>query len=181
MEAEANPEKRRRGRPCVFTPELGAEICERLSEGETLVSICRDEHMPQAGTVRAWSSEDRRPPEVPASFVDDVARARRNGADANAEETVAIADYARNDWMERHGKDAAGWVLNGEHVQRSKLRIWTRLQLLEKWDPRYRAQLRQEITGKDGGPVQTEDMTPNEVARRIAFALAQGLQQKKEP
>lgn len=29
-----------------------------------------------------------------------------------------------------------------------------------------------EITGKDGGPIQTEDLTPNEIARRIAFTLA---------
>lgn len=31
---------------------------------------------------------------------------------------------------------------------------------------------RVEHTGKDGGPIQTEDMTPNEIARRIAFTLA---------
>lgn len=31
-----------------------------------------------------------------------------------------------------------------------------------------------ELSGKDGGPIQTEDITdPNELARRIAFALAQ--------
>jgi phage terminase small subunit len=31
---------------------------------------------------------------------------------------------------------------------------------------------RVEHTGKDGGPIQTEDLTPNEIARRIAFTLA---------
>lgn len=31
---------------------------------------------------------------------------------------------------------------------------------------------RVEHTGKDGGPIQTEDLTPNEMARRIAFTLA---------
>jgi hypothetical protein len=35
-----------------------------------------------------------------------------------------------------------------------------------------------EITGKDGGPIQTEDLSGNEIARRIAFALAQGLKTK---
>lgn len=30
-----------------------------------------------------------------------------------------------------------------------------------------------EHTGKDGGPIQTEDLTPTEMARRIAFTLAQ--------
>jgi hypothetical protein len=33
---------------------------------------------------------------------------------------------------------------------------------------------RQELTGADGGPIQTADMTETEIARRIAFALQQG-------
>jgi hypothetical protein len=32
-----------------------------------------------------------------------------------------------------------------------------------------------EHTGKDGGPIQTIDVTPEERAKRIAFALAKGL------
>ena len=35
-----------------------------------------------------------------------------------------------------------------------------------------------ELTGKDGGPIETKDMSDNELARRIAFALAKGLAQK---
>jgi hypothetical protein len=31
-----------------------------------------------------------------------------------------------------------------------------------------------ELTGKDGGPIETVDATPTEVARRIAFALMAG-------
>jgi phage terminase small subunit len=36
-----------------------------------------------------------------------------------------------------------------------------------------------EITGKDGGPIQTEELSPNDIARRIAFTLAQGLKAKE--
>lgn len=32
-----------------------------------------------------------------------------------------------------------------------------------------------EHTGKDGGAIQTEDVTPNELGRAIAFGLAKGL------
>jgi len=35
---------------------------------------------------------------------------------------------------------------------------------------------RQEHTGKDGGPIQTEDISDTEAARRIAFALTKGSQ-----
>ena len=40
--------------------------------------------------------------------------------------------------MERLGPDgqSLGWQLNGEHVQRSKLRVWARLELLKKWNPK---------------------------------------------
>ena len=33
-----------------------------------------------------------------------------------------------------------------------------------------------EHSGKDGGPIETKDMTPIDLARRIAFALAAGLE-----
>jgi phage terminase small subunit len=38
---------------------------------------------------------------------------------------------------------------------------------------------RVEHTGKDGGPIQTEDITDGEAARRIAFALNKGVQAEK--
>lgn len=34
---------------------------------------------------------------------------------------------------------------------------------------------RVEHTGKDGGPIETKDLTDNDIARRIAFALQKGL------
>jgi len=34
-----------------------------------------------------------------------------------------------------------------------------------------------EHTGKDGGPIQTEEVSESEIGRRIAFALAQGVRQ----
>lgn len=38
-----------------------------------------------------------------------------------------------------------------------------------------------EHTGKDGGPIETADMTEVEIARRIAFALAKGAQAQEKP
>lgn len=68
------------------------------------------------------------------------ARARDVGFDAIAEETLDIADDSRNDWIQRNIGDEENPILieqvNTEHIQRSKLRIETRLKLLAKWDPR---------------------------------------------
>jgi hypothetical protein len=36
-----------------------------------------------------------------------------------------------------------------------------------------------EHTGKDGGPIQHEDMTPLELARRVAFILNEGAREVK--
>lgn len=69
-------------------------------------------------------------------FAERFARARLDGENAIAEECLDIADDARNDWMERDAAQGGGKVLNTEHVQRSKLRIETRLKLLAKWNPK---------------------------------------------
>lgn len=64
-------------------------------------------------------------------------RAREAQADYLADETIEIADNAQNDWMEaRESEQSEGWKLNGEHVQRSKLRIDTRRWFASKIAPR---------------------------------------------
>lgn len=125
---EATP-KRGRGRPSRYTDEIAAEILSRIAKGETLRSICREDHMPSWNTVYAWRES------VPG-FSERLARARDDGEEAIAQECMEIADSAKNDWMETHGQDDVGYKLNGEHVQRSKLRIETRLKLLAIWNPK---------------------------------------------
>jgi hypothetical protein len=89
-----------------------------------------------------------------------IARAREEGFDAIAAMTLEIADDGRNDYMDQlaeAGDELAG-KFNGEHVQRSKLRIETRLKLLAKWDPkRYGERIKQEISGPNDGPVEVAD------------------------
>lgn len=121
---------RPRGRPSKFTPETAEEICQRLSDGEPLRQICRDEHMPNWSTVYDWMA-------VHKEFSQRIAHAREKGEEAIAQECLDIADNATNDWMETQGGNGAElYKLNGEHIQRSKLRIETRLKLLAKWNPR---------------------------------------------
>lgn len=70
-------------------------------------------------------------------FSADFGRAREDGFDALAEETLQIADDDSRDWEPvRTDGVITGIKVDGEHVQRSKLRIETRLKLLAKWDPR---------------------------------------------
>ena len=113
------------GRPSKRTPELIAEIVERLSKGEPLAKICRDEHMPDRKSIWNWEQED---PELSPR----IAHAREAGFDVIALNALEIADDGSRDYA--IGED--GFVLNHDHIQRSRLRVDTRLKLLAKWDPK---------------------------------------------
>ena len=129
------------GRHSIYTPALGAEICDRISRGEPLEVICRDEGMPASRKVHEWCDGENRPKEVPATFAADIARARELGYDAIAADCLLIADDGTNDWMAAQAADgderAIAARVNGEHIQRSKLRVDTRLKLLAKWSKKY--------------------------------------------
>lgn len=107
------------------TPELIDEIMLRISDGEPLRQICRDEHMPHWTNFYEWLDGDE---DLRLRF----GRAREKGEEAMAAECLDIADNSSQDMIETE----YGPRLNTEHVQRSKLRIETRLKLLAKWNPK---------------------------------------------
>lgn len=133
--------------PSKYTPELFAKICERLSVGEPLAQICRDDGMPSSNTFRDWCAADE-------ALSIAYARARDEGFDAIAMDALHIADDNSQDT--RYGKDGQE-MPDSEWISRSKLRVETRLKLLAKWDPkRYGDRVTQELTGPNGGAIQTE-------------------------
>ena len=139
------------GRPSDYTQEIADTICERLSNGESLRSICSSEEMPSKAAVCRWLAKHE-------SFRDQYARAREIQADAHFDEMLDIADDAANDWMRREGKDGEGsYAVNGEHIQRSRLRVDARKWVLGKLNPKkYGDKIINEHSGPDGGPIQTE-------------------------
>jgi len=138
--------KKATGRPSKFTDALFQEIMERIANGEPLRQICREEAMPSYRTFYDWidrddallKSESEKVRETSLNLSARFARAREDGHDAIANECLEIADDGTNDWMEKKNQNGefVGYTLNGEHVQRSKLRIETRLKLLAKWNPK---------------------------------------------
>jgi len=111
------------------TPEIAQTIIDGLSDGIPLRQLARL-HGFSKSAFYDWVNDD-------AEFAGRIARAREIGFDAIADEALEIADDATNDWMKRQRQDGMDDdVLNSEHVQRSKLRIDTRLKLLAKWDPK---------------------------------------------
>jgi hypothetical protein len=87
--------------------------------------------MPHEATVRNWALDDRE------GFSTQYTRARELGYMAMADELLEVADDGKNDWMERQGDEEQKlYVLNGEHVQRSRIRVDTRKWLLSKALPK---------------------------------------------
>lgn len=132
-----------------YSQAVADEICRRLAEGEGLASICRSEGMPSRSHVYEWLDANEN------GFVDKYARAKQFGIEAMAEDIQDISDNARNDWMELHGDDDAGWRANGEHIQRSKLRVDARKWLLSKLAPKKYGE-RIQHTGADGRTLAQE-------------------------
>jgi len=105
-------------------------VLEGLAKGTPLAALCREEGMPDPATVWRWSEED-------SAFAQAIAHARGLGFDALAAECLEIADDGTNDYVGKKRGDGAEYeAFDAEHVQRSKLRIETRLKLLAKWDPK---------------------------------------------
>lgn len=116
-------------KPVRFSQELFDIICGEIASGRSLRSICTDEGMPTVSGVMKWLIEK---PEI----VEQYTRAREIQAETIFDEMLDIADDASNDWMLSNKPDSDSWLLNGEHIQRSRLRIDARKWQLSKMIPK---------------------------------------------
>jgi hypothetical protein len=107
------------GRPSKRTPEVDAEIVKRLSNGEPLAIICRDDHLPHDNRVRDWAKDD-------TALSVAIAHARETG-----ENVIA--------WRARQTLRGKGPEEGGESTgdtQRDKAIAEFDLKLLAKWNPK---------------------------------------------
>jgi hypothetical protein len=108
-----------------YTTEIADEICERIANGEPLRVICRDKKMPSWTTVYNWLNANE-------DFSKRFARARDLGEEALFQQCLDISDDERHDWL----LTKKGTITNEVAIGRAKLQVWTRLQLLAKWNPK---------------------------------------------
>ena len=125
-------------------------VCQRISTSSKSVStILKDGYdglnLPVTSVVMLWLINDK-------VLSEQYARAKEAQTEYMADEMMDIADDARNDYMTNH-KDG-GYLLNGENVQRTKLRLETRKWLMGKLKPKKYGD-KVSLTGADGeGPIQ---------------------------
>ena len=122
-------------------------ILQRIRDGESLRSICKDKAMPARSTVHLWLANVE-------GFSDHYARACEIRADVYADEILEIADDASRDWITKKNPDGSTYrVLDGEHVQRARLRIDSRKWLMSKMAPKKYGD-RIELEGDPDAPIQ---------------------------
>ena len=131
------------GRPTRYTNQLADEICAQLAEGLSLRKVCERTTMPGRTTVFSWL---RKKPD----FRNQYEYAKEESADALFEELLDIADDGKNDWMQKRSNngDCIGWQVNGENIQRSRLRVDARKWMMSKMKPKKYGDRQQHDIGK---------------------------------
>ncbi|KHN91527.1 hypothetical protein KKH3_15540 [Pectobacterium actinidiae] len=139
--------KNRVGRPSDYMQEVADDICTLLAEGESLRDVCLRPGMPNKATVFRWLAENE-------GFRDQYAKATDVRADVIFDEIMDIADGVKADASE---------------VAKARLKIDARKWVLSRMAPKkYGERLTQEITGKDGGPINQVNYTPEDYAKAQA-------------
>lgn len=106
------------------------DIIKLISGGLSLRKAIQELNTINKDTFFSWIAKNK-------DFADQYARATEVRADAIFEEMFDIADDGSNDWIEKFDKTGQSYYdLNGEHVQRSKLRIDARKWALSKMQPK---------------------------------------------
>ena len=103
-----------KGKPSDYLPEVAADICAKLADGESLRKVCERPGMPSKTSVFRWLAEN-------VEFRDQYAKATDSRADAIFEEMFEIADDAPEE-------SAA--------VAKARLRIDTRKWALARMNPK---------------------------------------------
>ncbi len=147
------------GRPTEYTKEKADEICEQLISGLSLREICR-----QSGgafnmsTIFRWI-------EANEDFRAQYSRAKKLQVEALVDEMIDIADDGSNDYMQKFDKEGGslGYFLNGEHVQRSRMRVDTRKWIAAKLVPKVYGEA-MTLKGDAENPIATKDVDKSDRA-----------------
>lgn len=119
-------------RPTKYTKKKANEICRRIANGESLTSICKEPTKPTKTTVFNWLDNPKN-----EEFLNQYTRARERQAESFVDECVDIADYREQDTIKKKTKSGEEHKApDHEWINRSKLRVETRIKVAEKLFPK---------------------------------------------
>lgn len=150
-----------------YSDEARAEIIKyvlaQLSCGRSVSSILKDDFMPSPPTWYGWLFSDD-------DLSDKVERAREFGATAILDEIVDIADESGADVYIDHRNDGTPVAkIDGEAIQRSKLRVYAREKYAQMIAPRrYGPKLDLTSGGKE---LPANSVTNNKIEALVGVAV----------
>ena len=136
------------------------EICNRVSAGEFLINICKDEDMPTVRSVTQWRKDHK---EFGLLYKDAV----MDRLEIFEDQIVTIADESENDFklVKKSGKQVK--VLDGEVISRAKLRVDVRKAHLKAYRPeRWGEQITLNVNNYDA--TDPANMSEDELEKMIA-------------
>jgi len=138
-----------------WTPEAKEKaflkICEALASEISVGAICEaDENLPSRAEFYQWMARDEK-------LQDIYARAKANQIEFLLDQVPEIADDGENDYQTIKNKDGTEYEkVNYENIQRSRLRVDSRIKLAEKLSAKKYGTSRTELSGPKGAPISFE-------------------------
>lgn len=146
------------GRPSSYSQDIADAICERLSCGESLRSICRDENTPGLSTVFKWLAA------VP-EFREQYAHAREAQAEALFDEIIEIADTPQIG-QKTVSKATGVEITEADMIEHRRLQVEARKWIASKLAPKkYGDKIEHDLKSSDGS------MTPKDTSAAVLAAL----------
>lgn len=142
------------GRPSKYTKAIANEICKRIADGEMLLNIVQKKGMPDRRTVYDWLDRHE-------EFAHIYARACKLGAHALVEQGIIILDKSNpiSANMDRNRADYRKWLASKRNP--------------ESYGDRQAI----EMTGKDGGPMET--ISINEAMAKEALSKLDAIRKER--
>lgn len=126
------------GRPTTYCAEIASLICERVATHDCGIQKLCDmyDDMPTKSTIRLWKLKN-------IEFSTQYADAKRQQVENFAEDIIDIADDDRKDF--KISEDGS-YKVDGDHIQRARLRVDTRKWMASKLAPKIYGDKKQEDT-----------------------------------
>jgi hypothetical protein len=143
-----------------FSDALAQTICERVSAGELLTIICREENTPTMRRCNQWLKEY-------SDFATLMDMSKSDRLNIFEEEVIEIADDMKSDFKTviKNGKEKR--IIDPEAIARAKLRIEVRFKHLKSGRPQRWGDVSTLITKSDD-PFDVSNMTEEELEKKIA-------------
>jgi hypothetical protein len=143
-----------------YSDKLAQTICERISAGELLTVLCREDDMPTMRRCNQWLKEY-------AEFQALMDMSKNDRLNIFEEEVIEIADDMKRDFQTviKNGREKR--VVDPEVIARAKLRIEVRFKHLKSGRPQRWGDVSTLITKSDD-PNDAANLSTEELEKRIA-------------